>query len=120
MNLLETPGGIGRSITYRVGALAEMQARLARQEELDKLLREALIAAVPASLRDVVSDRIIDLLFKYGRADDKIYFGKNSVKDFAGVRAKLELLAKAWEGTVRIDISEPETHRVEVWFIAVL
>ena len=121
LNPLEIPGGIGRSISYRVSALSEMQEKIARLEESDKLLRSALIEAVPSSLRAYVDNSvIIDHLFKYGKSNDKICFRENGFKDFEDVRAKLKLLARAWKGTVKIDIHEPEPHRVELWYIAVL
>ena len=121
LNPLEIPGGIGRSISCRVGALAEMQVKIARQEEYDELLREALIAAVPASLKAYADDTlIIDHLFKYGKSNDKIRFNENGFGNVDDVGAKLKLLAKAWKGTVKIAISTDGNYRVEVWYIAVL
>ena len=119
------PGALGQSVAFRASLVIELQAKLDQQKIFDEALRKQLLAIVPRGLKRYVEDAVITRLFQYGKCDDKVYFsnGDNSDYGFRGiedVKKKIASLKKAWNKIVRIEMREPEEHRVHIIYSAVI
>ena len=114
---------IGVSIRTRLTAVAEMQTKLAEQNLSDQRLRIDMLACAKESGVDlfVENEYIIEDVLVYGKASRKIVFGGVSgFADYYEVRRKMDELSSAWRDVVTVDVRKPESHRVEVFFTAVL
>lgn len=119
--MLEIPGGIGRSISMRTAALAELTRKFADQAAQDELLKKHLVTIAPASWKRYLDETLtIEHLFTYGKSNDKLSFGDYHCPATGDttMKAQVQALNKAWAGTVIVtaDLSG----RIELWFKAVL
>lgn len=123
---IETYHGIGNSIGFRAGLLAEFAVKLAQQDARDTEMRERLLQKAPEELREWLNeDMVLTTLFHYGSCDTKIKFGDEyGFKDVEDTKAKMRVLNKAWKDVVHIRLGTPDgtpkPYRIPVYLAAVM
>ena len=101
---------------YYRQAVQEMASAGVKAQKRERVLRKILLAVAPRGMKKWLREvPLLDVLFAYGCASDKILYSeqRGALSTENGAKKLLQAWARAAGGAIKIEVDTGETHRLQ-------